>query len=165
MPAVRPHGAHTARKQGAQVLLRGLSGPHARIHGGGQQNGRLRGQQRGGEHVIRNAAGQLGHQVGRSRSHKHHIGLLRQGYMPDVPGFGSCKGIHTHRAGAEGFKGKRRDQLCGVLCHDDVHLCAQLLQPGHDLACLIGRDAARHAHDHMSAAQHISPPDRGRADR
>ena len=38
------------------------------------------------------------------------IGLLRQGYMPDVPGFGAGKGIHTHRARAEGFEGKRSDQ-------------------------------------------------------
>ena len=148
----------TASQQGLQILLRGLCRPHAGIHGRCQQNGGLGGQQRGGEHIIRNAMGQFGHQVGGGRSNQKHIRFLCQRDMLHIPAFHPGEGIHTDRAVAQGFKGKRRNQLGGVLGHDHIHFRMELAQAGYHLAGLIRRNAAGNAQHHMFAGEHISPP-------
>ena len=163
--AVRAHGTHPAGKKGSEVLLRRLSRPHAGVHRGRKHNGRFGSQKRGGQHVVGNAAGQLGHQVGRGRGHEHQIGLLRQGDVPDIPRRHARERVHAYRAGAEGFKRERRDEPGGVFRHDDIHVRAQFLQARNDLARLVGRDAAGDAHHHMPAGEHISPPGRRRAHR
>ena len=148
--------------QGTQIGLCCLGRPHARVHGRSQQNGRFGGQQRGGEHIVGNAAGQLGHQIGGSRGHQKQLGFLSQRDMLHVPAFGAGKGIHTDGPLAEGLEGQGSHQTGGVLRHDNIHLMAQLLQPGDHLAGLIGRNAARYAHDD---AHGITPVPPGRARR
>ena len=159
--AFRTDKVDAAGLQGAQIGLCCLGRPHARVHGRSQQNGRFGGQQGGGEHIVSDPTGQLGHQIGRGRSHQKQVGLLGQRNMLHIPAFGAGEGIHTDGTLAEGLKGQRGHQPGGVFRHNDVHLMAQLFQPGNDLAGFIGRNAARHAHDDLHGITPV-PPGRAR---
>ena len=79
------NGLYAALKERAQIALRGLRCPHSGVHSGGQKDGRFGGKQSGGEHIVGDAVSQLCHDVGRRRSHDHHIGFLGERNMLDIP--------------------------------------------------------------------------------
>ena len=71
-------GKHTALRgdhrdpialQGGQVVLGDGVFQHAGVHGRGHQLGAAGGQQHGGQHIVRNAVGHLGDDIGGGRCH------------------------------------------------------------------------------------------------
>ena len=157
--ALRADEADAALTQQLHVFPGSGVLPHASIHGGGHQHRRFRRQHSGGQHIVGDAVGHLRQDVGGGRGDHKHVRPLRQGDVLHLPGFGAGEGVRHRGMIAEGFKGQRRDELAGVLRHNDVHLRPGLAQAGNKLARLIGGDASRHAQHHVFSFQrrHVIP--------
>ena len=55
------------------------------------------------------------------------------------------------------LEGQRRDKLAGVVCHNNVHVCAQFFEPRHDFARFVNGNAAAYAQNHVFSVQHNKP--------
>ena len=57
--------------EGFEIGLGGLISPHGAVHGGSDEHGIGHGQHRGGEEIIGDTGGNLGHGVGGGRRDDH----------------------------------------------------------------------------------------------
>ena len=146
-------GQDAAGQQNPEVFPGGDIVPHAGVHGRGDEHGRAGGQHGGGQHIVRDAMGHFGHDIGGGRGDQKQIGLLGQGHVLHLPALGTVKGVRDAGIIAEGLKGEGRNELAGVRGHDDMHPRARFAQTGNHLAALVGRDASRDAHDHGFSIQ------------
>ena len=153
---------HAPLPQGFHVLPRGLRGPHAGVHGRGDQHRCLRRQHGGAQHVVRDTAGHLGQDIRRRRRDYKHVRQFGQRHVLHVPVFRRGKSVRNHRVRAQGLKRQRRHKLRRVFRHDYVDAGAQMTQTGDNLGAFIRRDASRNAqHNVFAGPVHFmpAPPD------
>ena len=118
---------------------------HPGVHGRGDQLGALGGQHHGGEHVVGNAVGHLGNDIGRGRGHEDDVGFLGQRDVGDFKLEIAVKGVHHALVARQGLKGEGRDELGGVPGHDDFHVGPQLFECAGHVCHFIGGNAAADA--------------------
>ena len=118
------------------------------VHGRGHQLGAGGGQGDGGEHVIGQAVGQLGDDVGGGRRDEHEVGGVGQRDMGHIVLEIAVEGIDDAAAVGEGLKDQRRDELGGVSGHEHMDIRPALGQRMGHIGHLVSRDAAGDAqHD------------------
>ena len=139
--------------QGGDVVLGDGVFQHGRVHGRGDQLLALGRQDHGGQHVVRDAVGELGDDVRRGRGDENEVRCLRQGDVGDIvleiPG----EGIHHAPVVGQGLKGQGGDELGGVLGHDDVDLRPGLPQGAGHVGNFIGGNAPGDAQQHALSFQ------------
>ena len=100
------------------------------------------GQHRGGEHVVRQAVGQLGTHICGGRGDHHQVRAVGQGDVLHLVGEVPVKGIHHTAIAGELLKGEGGDEFGGVLGEDHFHRAVLLHQGGGQSGRLIGGNAA-----------------------
>ena len=144
-PAVGAGKAHAALAQRGNVGLRGGALPHVDVHAGGHQHRAAppAGQKRRREAVVGDAAGHLGHHVGRGRD--HHGGVRPLGKV-DVRDGGGRVAVERRgdRGPGERLEGRGAHELLGVGGHGHADLAARLLKPAQHLAGLVRGDPPAH---------------------
>ena len=139
--------------QGGNVILGDGVFQHGGIHGRGDQLAALGGQDCGGQHIVRDAVGELGNDIGGGRGDQDEVRRLGKGDMVDIvlkiPG----EGIHHAAVVGQGLKGQGRDELGRVFRHDDVDVRPCLAESAGDAGHLIGRDAAGDPQQHALSGE------------
>ena len=150
-PDCRVDDAKAVAAQRFQVVLGDGVFVHVGVHRGGHQLFAAAGQHGGGEHVVGDAVGHLGDDVGRGRSDHHKVGTLGERHMLDVVLEVAVEGV-DHAAGvAQRLKGQWGDELGGVFGHDDLHVAVLFGQHAGDVGHLVGGNRAGDAqHDGFS---------------
>ena len=110
--------------QGGDVVLGDGVFQHGRVHGRGDQLLALGRQDHGGQHVIRQAVGQLGDHICGCRGDQHQIRRVGQRNMGHIILEVAVKGIHNAAVVGQGFKHQRGDKLRGVFGHQHMHIGA-----------------------------------------
>ena len=131
--------------QRGDIILRDGVFQHSGIHGWRNELGALCSQHCGGEHIIGDAVGHLGDDVGSGRGDKDHIGFFCQRDVGDFKLEIPVKGVHHAFVAGEGLKGERSDELGGVPGHNDLHIGSQLAQCAGHIGHFIGGNAAAYA--------------------
>ena len=145
--------AEAVLPEGLKVILGDGVFQHGGIHGGGDQLAALGGQDRGGQHIVRDAVGELREDVGGGGGDEDQVRRLREGDVVDIvlkiPG----EGVHHAAVVRQGLKGQGGDELGGVFRHDDVDLRPRLAETAGDAGHLIGGDAAGDAQEHTLSGE------------
>ena len=145
-----------ASPQRRHVRLRCLVLPHARVHRRRDQHGPPVCQRRLGEDVVGEAVGELGERVrGQGRDHEQIRALqmwIRVGAL---------------RPTGQREEGLSADEALGAAGRQRQHVVAGLDEQAHELAGLVGRDAAGDAeqdacHAHIVPTKGRPPKQRGR---
>ena len=137
----RDDGEAVALQRGDVVLGDGVF-QHPGVHGRGDQL-RAFGREDGrGQHVVGNAVGHLGDDVGCGRCNEDDVGLFGQRDMSDLELEIPVEGVHHALVTGQGLKGDGSDELGGVFGHDDLHIGPQLAQCAGHIGHLIGGNAA-----------------------
>ena len=116
--------------------------PHHRVHRGGDHNGLIGGEQRGGGQILRQAVSHLRDHICARRGDDDEVGLAGEANMPhlalllEVPEIGID---FLFRQGRDAHGG---DELRSAICEDAAHMCAGLPQQPDQSAALIGRNTA-----------------------
>ena len=134
--------------QRGQIVLGHRVFVHPGVHGGGGQLWAVAGQDGGGEHVVRQAVGQLGQHVGGGGSHQHHVRLVGQGDVLHLKLIVAVEGVHAHPVARQGLEGMGTDELGGVFRHQHLHVGPLLHQGGSQAGGLIAGDAAGDGQQH-----------------
>ena len=128
--------------QPADVALRRFVLPHAHVHSGHGHHRLVGRKDQRGRKIVGNAGRHLGEHVGSGRADDDQVGLAAQldvahlGLVLEVP----QRGIDLVLA----ERGERHggDELLPAFRHHAGHLAAALADQAHQLARLVGRDAA-----------------------
>ena len=144
-PAVRVDDAQPTTAQRGHVLPGRRVGPHLGVHGGGEDHGGRRRQDRRGQHVIGATGRDPGQQVRRGGGHHDQVGPLPHRDVLD--GGGILEQAAAHRA--PGDRGERRgtDEAQRGLRGEGADLVPGLPQETDDEGRLVGGDGAGHADD------------------
>ena len=123
------------------------------VHGRGHEQGFCgrQGEQGRGQGVVGDAASELGDGVGRGRHDKRCIGPFGRRDMRDgVAGLvAGRKEAGQDAVMCKRLEGRRAHKGRGLGGHRDADVAARLLEAAHDLAGLVGRDAAGHGDEDM----------------
>ena len=142
--AVRGDNGKTVLLQGSKIVLGDGVFQHRRVHGRGHQFFAAGRQNHRGEHVIGNAVGQLGDNIGGGRRHQNQVRSGGQGDVGNVilkvPG----KGVHHTPVVGQGLKGQGGNKLSGVLGHHHMDLRPRFPQGAGHVGHFIGGNAAGH---------------------
>ena len=128
---------------------------HMGIHGRSNEPGAAAGQEGGAEHIVPQAVGDLGADIGGGGGNDHQIRPVRQGDMLHLIHRESVKGIRIRLPGGEVLEGERRDELRRVLRHHHVHLGMELHQGRCQIRRLVGRDPPGDPQQHGFPFQHV----------
>ena len=131
-----------ARDQVLDVVLRGGMLPHPHIHRRHCQHWFISREQQRGRHIVSDAVRHLGEQIGRGRADDNQIGAARQLDVAHLDLTGQIPERGVHRVFAERGQGHRGDEFGAALGQHTADLAAALADQAHQLASLIGRDAA-----------------------
>ena len=80
---IRPDKMDTVGHQLLDIALRGAVGPHAHIHGGGDKDGLVGGNEERGGEIAREACAHFGQQIGGGGDHDQQVRVARQLDMAD----------------------------------------------------------------------------------
>ena len=139
--------------QRSEVVLRDGVFQHPGVHGRADQLGAPGRKHHGGEHIIGNAVGHFGNDVGRGRCHQNDIRLFGQRDMGDLELEIAVEGIHHALVAGQRFKDERGDEMGGVLGHNDLHVRPQLFECAGHICHFIGGNAAGNAQKDAFALQ------------
>ncbi len=131
--------------KGRKVILGHGIFIHMGVHGRGNQLGTAAGQNRGGQHIIRQAVGQLGADIGGGRGNENQIRPVRQGDVFYTVVKIAVEGIHHGTSAGELLEGQRRNKFGGIFRHDHLHRRVLFHKTGSQGGCLIGGNAAGNA--------------------
>jgi hypothetical protein len=138
------HHPHPGLAQPLDVARRRGVLPHPHVHRRHREHGLVGGEdQRGGE-IVGDPRGHLGEEVGGRRADHHEVGLAAE---LDVADLGFAVGIPQRgvdRVAAERGEAHRGDELRAPVGQHAGHLAAALADQAHELAGLVGGDAAAH---------------------
>ena len=128
--------------QRGDVVLGDRVFQHPGVHGRGDQL-RAFGREDGrGQHVVGDAVGHLGDDIGRGRCNEDDVGLFGQCNMGDLELEIPVESVHHALVAGERFKRDGGDELGGVPGHDDLDVGPQLAQCAGDIRHFIGGNAA-----------------------
>ena len=154
--------AHRGRDDGPavflqlfQIILCGGILQHICVHGRGDEPGAAAGQEGGAEHIVPQAMGDLGADVGGGGGHDHQIRPVRQGDMLHFVHRKAVEGIRIRLPGGQMLEGEGGDELCCVLRHHHVHLGMELHQGRRQVRRLIGRDPPGDPQQYGFSFQHV----------
>ena len=142
IPAGRLYHLPAIVPQDIQVVLGHRVLVHLGVHGRHHNFGAVAGQHGGGQHIVRQAVGQLGDDVGGGRRDHHQVRLVGHGDMLHLEGEIPVEGVHQRLVAGQRLKGHRRDKLRGVLGHEHLHIAPQLHQSGSQVGHFIRGDPA-----------------------
>ena len=142
------HG-HTGRGEQFDIALGRLVLPHPHIHGGHGHHRLVGGEDQRGGKIIGNPARHLGKQIGGRRAHHHQISLAAQLDMTHLGLVLEVEQVGVDLVLAQCGERHRGDELLAALGNDAGDLAAALADQAHQLAGLVGCDAA--AHDQQDA--------------
>ena len=74
------------------------------------------------QHIVGDSRSKLGNAICCSRSYYQYISLISKGYMLNFPWMISVKSVCDASVVGESLEGKRCDELCGVLSHDNIYI-------------------------------------------
>ena len=135
-------------QEGGVCLHRGML-PHDDVHRRRDDDGRGRGEIKGGDEVVGKAVGQLCQHVGGGGHDDQRGGGLGFGDVLDggvaLRDLGAGPQRGDDAVAADGGKGERRDKLFGGGGHGDVGVEAGLLQRTNELDGTVGSDASADA--------------------
>jgi hypothetical protein len=134
-----------AALQELSVGLGGRVAPHGLVHGRGDGDGSVGGQDQGGQQVIGDALRQAGDQVGSGRGDQHQIGPFGQFDMAHGGFGGRVQQIQVNRVAGQGLHGQRGDELTTAAGHDHAHFGALVEKPANQFCALVGGNAAADA--------------------
>ena len=143
-----------------EVLLGLGVGVHPLVHGGTENDRRPGDQKEGGEKVIGHPLGRPGQEVGRGRSHHHHIGFHTETDVKRRPGAGEEIGMNL--SARDPLEGKRLDEALGASRHNNVDPGPQSSEVPGQLNGLIRGDSAGDPQDHpapLPGASAVQDPD------
>ena len=137
-----------ARAQRGQIGLRGGMLPHVHVHGGRNDNGRLRGEIERAEKILGDAVREFTERVRSGGGYQKQVDALRHGNVLDgafhVGGAGFLRAEHfgdDFLAGDCG-EGEGSDEFGGGAGHHDLHVELFLLQAAHEFRRFISCDSA-----------------------
>ena len=81
-----------------------------------------------GQHIVRNAVGNLADDIGRGRGDHDHIRLLCKGHVLHAEFKVPVKGVHQTLIAGKALKCYGVDEIRGIPCHEDMHLHPLLYQ-------------------------------------
>ena len=136
-----------------QVVLGDGVLQHPGVHGRAHQLGALCRQHHGGQHIVCDAVGHLGDDIGGGGGHQDHIGLFGQGNVGDLEFEVPVKGVHHALVAGQGLEREGSDELGGVPGHDDLYVGPQLAQCAGYVCHFIGGNAAGDAQKDAFALQ------------
>jgi len=97
--------------QRSEVVLRDGVFQHPGVHGWADQFGAPGRKHHGGEHIIGNAVGHFGNDVGRGRCHQNDIRLFGQRDVSDLELEIAVKGVHHAFVTGQRLKDERGDEM------------------------------------------------------
>ena len=118
---------------------------HFGIHCRRYDLGCFAGQDGGGQHVVRNAVGQLGDHIGGSRSHQDGVRRLGQGNVLHLEFKIPVKGIGDTFVPGKGLEGDGVDKVHGVLRHDHPDVRSCFYKHAGKGGAFVGGDPAGHS--------------------
>ncbi len=107
----------------------------------------------GGKHIIRNAVGHFGNDIGRGGCHQNDVCLFGQRDVGDLELEIPVEGIHHAFVTGQRLKDERGDEMGGVLGHNDLHVGPQLFECTGHICHFIGGNAAGDAQKDALAVQ------------
>ena len=130
------------RGQPLQIVLHNGVVVHIVVHGRAYKLFAGAGHDGGGEHIVRNAPGELADDIGRGRSHYHQIRLLGKGYVLHAVLKVPVEGVNEALGAGEGFEGDGVNEIGGVFGHEHLHMAVKLFQHPGKIGDFIGGNAA-----------------------
>ena len=125
-----------------KVVLRDWIIIHARIHGRRDNLRTLAGQDRGGQHIVRQPVREPRNHISSSRSDDGSVRLLGQRHMLHVKFKITVKCIgYTFMAGQR-LERDRIDKVSGVFCHEHMHFRARFNEQAGERSAFICGDSA-----------------------
>ena len=152
-PALRGDDREAVVLQRSEVVLRDGVFQHPSVHGWDDQFGAPGRKHHGGEHIIGNAVGHFGNDVGRGRCHQNDIRLFGQRDVSDLELEIAVEGVHHALVAGQRLKDERGDEMGGVLSHNDLHVRPQLFECAGHICHFIGGNAAGNAQKDAFALQ------------
>ena len=150
------HG-HAALAQGRQVGLGGGVGVHAVVHRRGDQARRRAGEERGGDHRVGLAGGELGDRVGRGRGDEVGVAVGGQLEVADrvvrgsgIAGEGAAHRValelgEQHRGADDALEGGGADEAGRALGHQHANAMAGSRRQAREFKRLVGGDPSAYA--------------------
>ena len=108
----------------------------------------------GGQHIVSNAVCDLADDIGRGRSHQHHIRPLGQRHMLHAVLEIPVEGIHQAFVARKGLEGDGVDKIGGILSHQHLHIAVELLEHTGQVCNCLGGDASGDRQNHGFSFQH-----------
>ncbi len=158
LPLVGLDEQEPAGPKDRQVFLNRRRGVHLGVHRRGNHHGGRRRHDDGRQHVVRDAAPDLPHDVCRGRGDQEEVGPLRKSDMSDIRLGYQVPQIHDHGILRERLEGQGGDELRPRRGEDRGDVGSLASEFPDDLARLIGRDPPRYAQNDLLAGQHAHVP-------
>ena len=143
--AGRRNDLHAVSAADLQIILKDWVLIHIGVHGRGNDFPAPARHDGGGQHVVRNAMGNLADHIGRGRGHHHNIRLLCKGHMLHAELKVPVKCIHQAFVACQALKSYGINEVSGVLCHQYMDLHALFNQHAGQAGCLISCNASCHS--------------------
>ena len=119
--AGRRNDLHAVPAADLQIILKDRVLIHIGVHGRGNDFPAPARHDGGGQHVVRNAMGNLADHIGRGRGHHHNIRLLCKGHMLHAELKVPVKCIHQTLIAGQAFKCYGVDEVGCIPCHQHMH--------------------------------------------
>ena len=134
-----------AAPQRFDIFLRGRVLQHVGVHRGHDQLFAGRRQERGRQHVVRDAVGNFSDDVRGRRGDHEDVRLFRQRDMVHFRVLIQREQVGDDPVAGQGLERQRSHELLRGGGHQHVHVVTRFLQGGYQFADLVGRDAAGYA--------------------
>ena len=116
--------------------------PHQRVHGRGQQDRAIGGEQDRGREIVGVPVCHLCHQIGGRRGDDDEIAVAREADVPCVEFAGRIEQVGIGAGIGQGAGAERRDELLRSMGHDAAHNKAAFLEAADQVERLVRSNAA-----------------------
>ena len=139
---IRSDNLIAERGQPLQIVLHNGVVVHIVVHGRAYKLFAGAGHDGGGEHIVRNAPGELTNHIGRGGSHHHQICLLGKGHVLYAVLKVPIEGVNEALGTGEGLEGDGVNEVGGVFRHEHLHMAVKLSEHSGKIGNFIGGNAA-----------------------
>ena len=144
--------------QFCKVILKDRILPHASIHGGGYQLGRLGCQHGGGEHIVAYAVGKFSYYVSCTGSNHEEIASFGKRYVFYIEREVTIERIYNALVVSECLERHWGNEVSGILSHNDMHIGMELDQHRSQISTLVGSNTACYTQYYGLSCKHLTVP-------